>query len=198
MSEIIAATAAEALSAIASTPGQAAGQSTEAWLADQLFKKVVEETTPGYEPPVYNWKVDPAAEDAFSKIVDQSGAEGAWQAWKEGGGNVSPGGNAGPSPTVNATPQTAMKGAGAGAASAGGLLTMSLPTWTAAVAPLLGVAVGVGMYELAPEFWEKVSRTLLPFCYDDTQVMPVVTDADGNIKQVFAITGFTALFKFED
>lgn len=180
MSEIIAATAAEALSAIASTPGQAAGQSTEAWLADQLFKKVVEETTPGYQPPVYNWKIDPAAEDAFSKVVDQSGAEGAWQAWKEGGGNVSSGGNAGPSPTAKATPQTAMKGAGAGAASAGGLLSMSLPTWTAAVAPLLGVAIGAGMYELAPEFWEKVSRTLLPFCYDDTQVMPVVTDADGN------------------
>ena len=180
MSEIIAATAAEALSAIASTPGQAAGQSTEAWLADQLFKKVVEETTPGYQPPVYNWKMDPALDDAFSKVVDQSGAEGAWQAWKEGGGNVSSGGNAGPSPTIKAAPQTAMKGAGAGAASAGGLLTMSLPTWTAAVAPLLGVAIGAGMYELAPEFWEKVSRTLLPFCYDDTQVMPVVTDADGN------------------
>ena len=180
MSEIIAATAAEALNAIASTPGQAAGQSVDAWLADQMFKKVVEETTPGYQPPVYNWKVDPAAEEAFSKIVDQSGAEGAWQAWKDGGGNVSPGGNAGPSPAVKATPQTAMKGAGAGAASAGGLLTMSLPAWTAAVAPLLGVAIGAGMYELAPEFWEKVSRTLLPFCYDDTQVMPVVTDADGN------------------
>lgn len=180
MSEIIAATAAEALNAIASTPGQAVGQSTEEWLADQLFKKVVEETAPGYQPPVYNWKIDPAAEDAFSKVVDQSGAEGAWQAWKDGGGNVSPGGNAGPSPTVKATPQTAMKGAGAGAASAGGLLTMSLPTWTAAVAPLLGVAIGAGMYELAPEFWEKVSRTLLPFCYDDTQTMPVVTDADGN------------------
>lgn len=180
MSEIIAATAAEAFSAIASTPAQAAGQSTEAWLADQLFKKVVEETTPGYQPPVYNWKMDPALDDAFSKVVDQSGAEGAWQAWKEGGGNVSPGGNAGPSPTVKATPQTAMKGAGAGAASAGGLLTMSLPTWTAAAAPLLGVAIGAGMYELAPEFWEKVSRTLLPFCYDGTQVMPVVTDADGN------------------
>lgn len=180
MSEIIAATAAEALNAIASTPGQAAGQSVDAWLADQMFKKVVEETTPGYQPPVYNWKVDPAAEEAFSKIVDQSGAEGAWQAWKEGGGNVSPGGNAGPSPTAKATPQTAMKGAGAGAASAGGLLTMSLPTWTAAVAPLLGVAIGAGMYELAPEFWTKVSQTLLPFCYDDTQTMPVVTDADGN------------------
>lgn len=203
MSEIIAATASEALSTIASTPGQAVGQSTEAWLADQLFKKVVEETTPGYQPPVYNWKMDPALDDAFSKVVDQSGAEGAWQAWKEGGGNVSSGGNAGPSPTVKATPQTAMKGAGAGAASAGGLLTMSLPTWTAAAAPLLGVAVGVGLYELSPTFWEKVSRALLPFCYEDTQAMPVVTDADGNtyidkeaveaLKEVFIEEGIPVI-----
>ncbi len=180
MSEIIAAAASEALNAIASTPGQAAGQSTETWLADQLFKKVVEETTPGYQPPVYNWKMDPALDDAFSKVVDQSGAEGAWQAWKEGGGNVSSGGNAGPSPTVKATPETAIKKAGAGAASAGGLLSMSLPTWVAAAAPVLGVAVGAGLYELSPELWEKISRALLPFCYEDTQVMPVVTDEDGN------------------
>lgn len=178
MSEIIAATAAEALNAIASTPGQAAGQTIEEWLHDAQMIRQLQEM--GNPQPVYNWNLDPAADEAFSKVVDQYGAEGAWQAWKEGGGNVSPGGNAGPSPTVKATPQTAMKGAGAGAASAGGLLTMSLPTWTAAVAPLLGVAIGAGMYELAPEFWEKVSRTLLPFCYDDTQTMPVVTDADGN------------------
>ena len=77
---------------------------------------------------------------------------------------------------------------------------MSLPTWTAAVAPLLGVAVGVGLYELSPEFWEKVSRTLLPFCYDDSQALPVVTDEDGNtyvdkeaveaLKQLFEEEGF--------
>ena len=200
MSEIIAATAAEALNAIASTPGQAAGQSIEQWLHDaQMIRQLQEMGTP---KPVYNWNLDPAADEAFSKIVDQYGAEGAWQAWKEGGGNVSSGGNAAPSPTVKATPQTAMKGAGAGAASAGGLLTMSLPTWTAAVAPLLGVAIGAGMYELAPEFWTKVSQTLLPFCYDDTQVMPVVTDADGNtyvdkdavdaLKQLFEDEGIGA------
>lgn len=200
MSEIIAATAAEALNAIASTPGQAAGQSIEQWLHDAKMIRQLQEM--GNPQPVYNWKMDPAADEAFSKVVDQYGAEGAWQAWKEGGGNVSSGGNAAPSPTVKATPQTAMKGAGAGTASAGGLLTMSLPTWTAAVAPLLGVAIGAGMYELAPEFWTKVSQTLLPFCYDDTQVMPVVTDADGNtyvdkdaveaLKQLFDEEGISA------
>ena len=178
MSEIIAATAAEALNTIASTPGQAAGQSIEQWLQDAKMIRQLQEM--GNPQPVYNWAADPAADEAFAKVVDQYGAEGAWQAWKESGGNVSSGGNAAPSPTVKVTPQTAMKGAGAEAASAGGLLTMSLPTWTAAVAPLLGVAIGAGMYELAPEFWTKVSQTLLPFCYDGTQTMPVVTDADGN------------------
>ena len=179
MPEIIAATAAEALSAIASTPGQAAGQSVEQWLQDaQMIRQLQEMGTP---KPVYNWKIDPAGDEAFSKVVDETeDALRAWLDYKQNGGKVSPGGNAAPSPTVKATPQTAMKGTGASAASAGGLLTMSLPTWTAAVAPLLGVAVGAGMYELAPEFWEKVSRTLLPFCYDGTDVMPVVTDEDGN------------------
>ena len=60
---------------------------------------------------------------------------------------------------------------------------LPLPTWTAAVAPLLGVGLGVGLYDLNPEFWEKVSRTLLPFCYDDngTPKMPVSVDENGNV-----------------
>ena len=196
MSEIVAATASEVLQAVASTPGQAAGQSIEQWLQDAQMIRQLQEMG---SQPVYKWNYDPAADEAFSKIVDETSADGAWQAWKEGGGNVSTGGNAGPSPTVKATPETAMKGSGAAAASAGGLLSMSLPTWTAAAAPLLGVAIGVGMYELSPAFWEKVSRALLPFCYDDTEVMPVVTDADGNtyidkeaveaLKQVFEEEG---------
>ena len=60
---------------------------------------------------------------------------------------------------------------------------LPLPTWTTAVAPLLGVGLGVGLYDLNPEFWEKVSRTLLPFCYDDngTPKMPVSVDENGNV-----------------
>ena len=179
MSEIVAATAAELLEAVAATPAQ--GTSTYAeWAADQAFKRIVDQTTPGYEPPVYRWNYDPAADEAFSRIVDETSADGAWQAWKDAGGSVSKGGSAAPNPTVKVSPQTAIKKPAAAGASAGGLLSMSLPTWTAAVAPLLGVAVGAGLYELSPEFWEKVSRTLLPFCYEGTQCMPVVTDEDGN------------------
>ena len=60
---------------------------------------------------------------------------------------------------------------------------LPLPTWTAAVAPLLGIGLGAAMYDLNPEFWEKVSRTLLPFCYDDngTPKMPVSVDENGNV-----------------
>lgn len=179
MSEIIAATASEMLEAVAATPAQGSASYAE-WAADQAFKRIVDQTTPGYEPPVYKWNYDPAADEAFSRLVDETSADGAWQAWKDSGGNVSQGGSAAPNPTVKASPQTAIKKPAAAGASAGGLLSMSLPTWTAAVAPLLGVAVGVGLYELSPDFWEKVSRTLLPFCYDDTQTLPVVTDEDGN------------------
>lgn len=178
MSEIVAATAAELLEGVAAAPGQAAGQSIEQWLQDAQMIRQLQEM--GNPQPVYKWNYDPAADEAFSKIVDETSADGAWQAWKDSGGNVSPNGSASPSPTVKASPQTAIKKPAAAGASAGGLLTMSLPTWTAAVAPLLGVAVGAGLYELSPELWEKISRTLLPFCYEGTDTLPVITDEDGN------------------
>lgn len=67
-----------------------------------------------------------------------------------------------------------------GLRSLGGL---TLPAWTVAAAPLLGVALGVGLYELNPEFWERVSRELLPYCYDDngTPKMPISVDKSGNV-----------------
>lgn len=128
--------------------------------------------------PVYRW--DYSGEQAFDKVVEESNAQQAYENWYNSGGNQSPTGSATQPPTKAANPQTAIKKAGASTATVGGLLSMSLPTWVAAAAPLLGVAVGVGLYELSPTFWEKVSRKLLPFCYDDSQVMPVVTDEDGN------------------
>lgn len=60
-----------------------------------------------------------------------------------------------------------------------GVMATSLPTAFAAIAPLLGVGVGAGLYKLNPDFWEKVSRTLLPFCYDDTDMLPAVVDENG-------------------
>lgn len=182
MSEVIAATTAELLEGVASAPAQGATQTIEEWLAEAQFQRIVQESGAqgAGNAPVYKWNYDPAADEAFSRIVDETSADGAWQAYKASDGYVTPGGSAASNPTVKASPQTAIKKPAAAGASAGGLLSMSLPTWTAAVAPLLGVAVGAGLYELSPEFWEKVSRTLLPFCYDDSQCLPVVTDEDGN------------------
>lgn len=176
MSEIIAATASQVLEGVAAAEGQAATETVTEWLARAQFEKVVSEGNPN--APVYRWNY--SAADAFDKVVEESNAQQAYENWLNSGGNQSPTGSATQPPVKSANPQTAIKKAGAGTATAGGLLSMSLPTWVAAAAPLLGVAVGVGLYELSPEFWEKVSRKLLPFCYDDAQSMPVVTDEDGN------------------
>lgn len=180
MSEIVAATAAEVLSGVASAAGQASTETTAEWLARAQFERVLSESESAAtnSSPVYRW--DYSANEAFDRVVRETEADGAWQAWKNGGGDVTPNGSAGQTPVKGANPQTAIKKAGASTATVGGLLSMSLPTWVAAAAPLLGVAVGVGLYELSPSFWEKVSRKLLPFCYPDSQAMPVVTDEDGN------------------
>lgn len=69
--------------------------------------------------------------------------------------------------------------AGASTAGVAGILTMSLPTWVAAVAPLAGVAVGAGLYKSNPELWTKISQTLLPWFWKDSKTMPVMVDKDG-------------------
>lgn len=58
----------------------------------------------------------------------------------------------------------------------------SIPAFWAAIAPALGIAFGFTLYDLAPDFWDGLSRTLLPFCYKDAdgvQKVPMVMDADG-------------------
>lgn len=181
MSEIVAATAGQVLEGVASATGQSATQTIEEWMAQENFRRVVEETSQAGatgKAPVYKWNY--SAEQAFDKVVEESNAQQAYENWYNSGGNQSPTGSATQPPIKAANPQTAIKKAGAGTATAGGLLSMSLPTWVAAAAPLLGVAVGIGLYELNPELWTKISKKLLPFCYEDSQAIPVVTDEDGN------------------
>ena len=180
MSEIVAATASQVLEGVGSATGQAATQTVEEWMAQEGLRDVVEadEAFLRSHAPVYRWKY--STDQVLDKIAEEMNAEEAYQRWLESGGNQSPTGSATQPPTKAANPQTAIKKAGASTATIGGLLSMSLPTWVAAAAPLLGVGVGVGLYELSPSFWEKVSRKLLPFCYPGSQSMPVVTDEDGN------------------
>lgn len=64
-------------------------------------------------------------------------------------------------------------------AGTGALLSMSLPAVAAAAAPILGVSIGNVLYESNPELWTKISQTLLPFAYKDTEVIPAVVDENG-------------------
>lgn len=59
-----------------------------------------------------------------------------------------------------------------GAFKPASLLALELPTAAAAIAPVLGVAAGFDLYNKNPQAWETISRSLLPFCYDDSQKVP--------------------------
>ena len=94
---------------------------------------------------------------------------------------------------------TVIEGGAAGTSGVAGLLSMPLPTVVAAIAPLFGVVIGAGLYSLNPELWTKISKTLLPFCYDDSELIPVGVDDSGNtyyskemidaLKQLFITEG---------
>lgn len=116
-----------------------------------------------------------------NKIIEftPGSAADAVNGYIENGGAVSSTGAATSSSSTTAN-LTVVKGA-AGATGVAGILTMSVPTWAAVAAPLLGVSLGAGLYSLNPDFWEKVSRTLLPFAWSDTQAMPGVVDANGQV-----------------
>lgn len=105
-------------------------------------------------------------------------ASGAFNDYVSGGGTISPSNSATASSTSSATIAQGVTGAGT---TVLGVLTMNLPTVAAAVAPVLGVALGVGLYSANPELWTKISQTLLPFCWDDTDVIPAVVNKDGQV-----------------
>lgn len=93
-----------------------------------------------------------AVEGTAVKVIADNGAEIGDAVFK-----VIQGGN-GTAAEVGVATQT-----GAGGIVATGLayLTMSLPEVALAIAPALGIAGGVGLYNLAPEFWTDVSEALV-------------------------------------
>lgn len=115
-----------------------------------------------------------------SNVIDfpNQGASDAFNSYLEGGGATSAAGAAaaGASKTFQLT--SFLK---AGAAKAGAILSISLPQAAAAIAPLLGVAVGAGLYSLSPSFWEKISQALLPWCWEDTENIPGIVGEDGQV-----------------
>lgn len=75
-----------------------------------------------------------------------------------------------------------LMGTGQGLAATGGLLSLSAPAAVAAAAPLLGVGIGASLYNLNPELWTKISQAILPWCYEDTDVVPAVVDENGQVS----------------
>ena len=53
------------------------------------------------------------------------------------------------------------EGAASGTTAGAGLLAMDVGAAGAAIAPALGIAAGIGLYNLTPEFWDGVATTLL-------------------------------------
>ena len=110
--------------------------------------------------------------------VTGGSAQAALAAYVNAGGKLSASGAASASAITSANVTAFEAG---GAVSAGGILSLSLPTVAAAIAPVLGVGLGIGLYEANPELWTKISQTLLPFCWEDTDVIPAVVDKDGQV-----------------
>lgn len=121
--------------------------------------------------------VDTASTALNNPVVTSGGsAAGAFAAY---GGDIAITGAASQAATQVA-PVTVIKSAIAGAAAkVGGVLSMSLPAASAVLAPLLGVTLGEQLYKSNPDFWTKVSQKLLPFCYPDSDVMPMYVDENG-------------------
>lgn len=79
--------------------------------------------------------------------------------------------------------------------SAAGLLSMEVGTVAAAVAPLLGVSLGSDLYQANPRLWNKISETLLPFCYDGTIQMPAWVAKVGEFYEVSVSKGIIEALK---
>lgn len=62
-----------------------------------------------------------------------------------------------------------------------GVLSTTLPTAAAAIAPIAGVALGAGLYKLNPDFWTELSKKILPFAWEGTDILPSIVDESGNV-----------------
>lgn len=69
----------------------------------------------------------------------------------------------------------------------GGMLSIPLSQAAAIAAPLAGVNLGLDLYQANPDLWTKISKTLLPFAYDENNVnafLDFVNDGLGNLKPI--------------
>lgn len=77
--------------------------------------------------------------------------------------------------------QGVLIGTGEGLAATAGLLTLSVPTAVALATPLLGVGLGVALYESNPELWTKISNACVDFVTEGTQTVGALITEAGQI-----------------
>lgn len=162
------------LNTLTGIPAQAAGQT----VAQYMAAEGIAQTATLSNGATIAYDVLAGGSQATAAVSSGTTAAQAAAAWS---GASSATGAASQVAVESIAPQVAMQQAAGSSVTVGGLLTMSLPAWTAAVAPLLGVAIGDGLYNLNPNFWERVSRKLLPFAYKDSSAMPAYVDKDGQV-----------------
>ena len=162
------------LSTLTGIPAQAAGQT----VAQYMAAEGIAQTATLSNGATIAYDVLAGGSQATAAVSTGTTAAEAAAAWP---GASSATGAASQVAVETIAPKVAIEQAASGTAVTGGLLSMSLPAWTAAAAPLLGVGLGYGLYETNPEFWEKVSRKLLPFAYEDSSAMPAYVDKDGQV-----------------
>lgn len=162
------------LNTLTGIPAQAAGQT----VAQYMAAEGIAQTATLSNGATIAYDVLASGSQATAAVSSGTTAAQAAAAWS---GASSATGAASQVAVESIAPKVAMQQAAGSSVTVAGLLTMSLPAWTAAVAPLLGVGLGYGLYETNPEFWEKVSRKLLPFAYEDSSAMPAYVDEDGQV-----------------
>ena len=162
------------LNTLTGIPAQAAGQTVAQYMATEG----IAQTATLSNGATIAYDVLASGSQAAAAVSSGTTAAEAAAAWS---GASSATGAASQVAVESIAPKVAIEQAASGTAVTGGLLSMSLPAWTAAAAPLLGVAVGEGLYHLSPDFWDNLSRRLLPFAYKDSSVMPAYVDEDGQV-----------------
>ena len=162
------------LNTLTGIPAQAAGQT----VAQYMAAEGIAQTATLSNGATIAYDVLAGGSQATAAVSSGTTAAQAAAAWS---GASSATGAASQVAVESIAPQVAMQQAAGSSVTVGGLLSMSLPAWTAAVAPLLGVAIGDGLYHMNPNFWERVSRKLLPFAYKDSSAMPAYVDKDGQV-----------------
>ena len=156
---------------------------TVAQVQELFLNSALQGVTSSALSPVGGQVVLPAATEAVTVTSTGTAAE-AFSTYVASGGGLSAASSA--QGAVNLTQMSPVvveklgEAGTTGFAGPLGVLSADVGVVGAAVAPLLGVALGAGLYASNPELWEKISRKILPFCYPNNGKVPIYIDKDGN------------------